>query len=62
MSVFAPSDAFFFANRPFFLADVFPTSALERAELAAASELPVFISGKPGVGKGTLARLIAASS
>lgn len=62
MSVFAPSDAFFSANRPFFLADVFPTSALERAELAAASEVPVFISGEPGVGKGTLARLIAASS
>ena len=61
-SVFAPSDAYFSANRPFFLADVFPTSALERADIAAASELPVFISGEPGVGKETLARLIAATS
>ncbi len=58
----APSDAYFFANRPFFLADVFPTAARERAEIAAASELPVFISGAPGVGKETLARLIAATS
>lgn len=62
MSVFSPSDAFFSANRPFFLADVFPSSALERAEIAAASELPVFISGEDGVGKETLARLIAAAS
>ena len=62
MSVFSPSDAFFSANRPFFLADVFPASALERAELAAASELPVFISGERSVGKATLARLIAAAS
>lgn len=62
MPVFSPSDAYFSANRPFFLADVFPTSALERAELAAASELPVFISGELGVGKETLARLIAATS
>jgi DNA-binding NtrC family response regulator len=62
MSVFSSSDAFFSANRPFFLADVFPKSARERAELAAASELPVFISGAPGVGKETLARLIAATS
>lgn len=61
-SVFSPSDAYFSANRPFFLPDVFPTSALERAEIAASSELPVFISGAPGVGKETLARLIAASS
>ncbi|MBQ7814735.1 MAG: sigma 54-interacting transcriptional regulator [Thermoguttaceae bacterium] len=62
MSVFPPSDAYFSANRPFFLVDVFPTSALERAEIAAASELSVFISGEPGVGKETLARLIAATS
>ncbi|MBP3556573.1 MAG: sigma 54-interacting transcriptional regulator [Thermoguttaceae bacterium] len=62
-SVFTPFDAFFSAaNRPFFLADVFPTSTLERAEIAAASELPVFISGERGVGKETLARLIAATS
>ncbi len=61
-SVFTPSDAYFSANRPFFLADVFPPSALERAEIAAASELPVFISGERSVGKETLARLIAASS
>ncbi|MBR5244136.1 MAG: sigma 54-interacting transcriptional regulator [Thermoguttaceae bacterium] len=62
MSVFAPPDAFFSANRPFFLVDVFPPSALERAEIAAASELPVFISGERGLGKATLARLIAAAS
>ncbi len=61
-SVFSPSDVFFSASRPFFLADVFPTSALERAEIAAASELPVFISGERGVGKETFARLIAATS
>ena len=61
-SVFSPSDAYFSANRPFFLPDVFPTPALERAEIAASSELPVFMSGAPGVGKETLARLIAASS
>ncbi len=59
---FPLADAFFSANRPFFLADVFPPSALERAEIAAAAELPIFISGEPGVGKETLARLIAASS
>ncbi|MBQ8285253.1 MAG: sigma 54-interacting transcriptional regulator [Thermoguttaceae bacterium] len=62
MSVFSPFDVFFSANRPFFLADVFPTAALERARLAAASEIPVFISGERGVGKETLARLIAATS
>lgn len=62
MPVFSASDAYFSANRPFFLADVFPTAALERAEIAAASEVPVFISGEPGVGKETLARLIAATS
>ncbi len=62
MTVFPPSDAYFSANRPFFLVDVFPSSALERAEIAAASELPVFISGERGVGKETLARLIAATS
>lgn len=62
MSVFPPSDVFFSANRPFFLVDVFPPAALERAEIAAASELPVFISGERGVGKETLARLIAATS
>ena len=61
-SFFSPSDAYFSANRPFFLADVFSTAALGRAEIAAASELPVFISGEPGVGKETLARLIAAAS
>lgn len=62
MLLSAPSDAYFSANRPFFLVDVFPTSALERAEIAAASEVPVFISGERGVGKETLARLIAATS
>lgn len=62
MPVFSASDAYFSANRPFFLADVFPTTARERAEIAAASELPVFIFGEPGVGKETLARLIAATS
>ena len=62
MSVFSPPDAYFSANRSFFLADVFPSSALERAEIAAASELPVFISGEPGIGKETLARLIASAS
>lgn len=58
----APSNAYFSAHRPFFLADVFPPSARERAEIAAASEIPVFISGERGVGKETLARLIAATS
>lgn len=62
MSAFSPPDAYFSANRPFFLVDVFPSSALERAEIAATSELPVFISGERGVGKETLARLIAATS
>ncbi len=62
MPLSAPSDAYFSANRPFFLADVFPPSARERAEIAAASEIPVFISGERGVGKETLARLIAATS
>lgn len=62
MPLSAPSDAYFSANRPFFIADVFPSSARERAEIAAASELPVFISGERGVGKETLARLIAATS
>ncbi len=62
MPLSAPSDAYFSSNRPFFLADVFPSSARERAEIAAASELPVFISGERGVGKATLARLIAATS
>lgn len=62
MSLSAPSNAYFSANRPFFLADVFPPSARERAAIAAASEIPVFISGERGVGKETLARLIAATS
>lgn len=59
---FPADDASLSALRPFFLADVFPASALERAEIAAASELPIFIFGEPGVGKETLARRIAASS
>jgi len=62
MPLSAPFNAYFSANRPFFLVDVFPSSALERAKIAAASELPVFISGERGVGKETLARLIAATS
>lgn len=62
MSAFSPSDAYFSANRSFFLVDVFPPTTRERAAIAAASELPVFLSGAPGVGKETLARLIAATS
>ena len=62
MSFFFSTDAYFAANRSFFLAEVFPQTSQERAKIAAASEVPVFISGEPGVGKATLARLIAASS